>query len=311
MQEHFKIATRGSLLALWQANYIRSKLLAIKPNITIELVTVKTKGDMILDTPLAKIGGKGLFVKEIEEALLDGRADLAVHSIKDVPMVLPEGFLLGCMPKREIASDCFLSHKFGSISDLPKGAHVGTSSLRREAQLLAMRSDLVIENLRGNVDTRLRKLKEGQFDAIILASAALKRLNFTAPYMADLDVESFLPAVGQGALGIECLEQAYDVLVLLAVLEDRETRVCVEAERAMLRGLNGSCDVPIAGHATLIGSDKVRLVGLVADLDGSTCIRKMIVGEASDAEDLGAALAQELLDAGGREILAKLTEANC
>ena len=306
MQEHFKIATRGSLLALWQARYIRSKLLAINPKLTIDLVTIKTRGDMIQNQPLSKIGGKGLFVKEIEEALLDGRADLAVHSIKDVPMVLPDGFLLGCVPKREVACDCFLSHKYASLSALPKGAKVGTSSLRRKAQLLAARPDLVVENLRGNVDTRLRKLQEGQFEAIILASAALKRLELSAPYMQDLDVEQFLPAVGQGALGIECLAKAYDVLVLLAELEDRDTRVCVEAERAMLRGLNGSCDVPIAAKATLINADKLRLDGLVADLDGRNIVRKEVFGDPSDAEDLGLALAKDLLASGAQEILAKL-----
>ena len=306
MQEHFTIATRGSLLALWQANYIKSKLLTIHPNMTIDLLTIKTSGDLIQHTPLSKIGGKGLFVKEIEEALLDGRADFAVHSIKDVPMVLPDGLLLGCIPQREIASDCFISYHYPTFSDLPKGARVGTSSLRRQSEILARRSDLVVESLRGNVDTRLRKLKEGQFDAIILASAAVKRLNLNATYMVDLAINEFLPAVGQGALGIECLEEAYDVLVCLAELEDSNTRICVEAERAFLRGLNGSCDVPIAAHGTLVSDASLQLDGLVSSLDGQNIVRKVSLGDATDCENLGLALAEDLLTHGGRTILAQL-----
>ena len=198
------IATRGSQLALWQANHIREALLSLEPDIEVDLSVIRTRGDKILDVPLSKVGGKGLFVKEIEEALLDCSADLAVHSIKDVPMVLPEKLTLGCIPRREVFTDCLVSEKYATLDDLPHGARVGTSSLRRQAQLLALRPDLEILSLRGNVDTRLRKMKEGEFDAIVLASAGMKRLGLSATYMHELDPAGFVPAVGQGALGIEC-----------------------------------------------------------------------------------------------------------
>ncbi|MBQ7584941.1 MAG: hydroxymethylbilane synthase [Desulfovibrionaceae bacterium] len=305
MQE-LTIATRGSRLALWQAEYVKAKLLQINPDLNIKLSIIKTKGDIIQDVALAKVGGKGLFVKEIEEALLAKTADLAVHSIKDVPMVLPDGLLLGCIPKREVPWDCFLSLNYPSLKDLPLGARVGTSSLRRQAQLKAWRSDLEILSLRGNVDTRLRKLKEGQFEAIILAEAGLKRLGLSAPYEEELKPQVLLPAVGQGALGLECREDAYEVLVLLAELEDRDTRVCVQAERALLRGLNGSCQVPIAGFATLQKDEELKLTGLVAEVDGSKVILSECVGPAHAAEELGLELAQSLLEQGGKEILAKL-----
>ncbi len=308
MRKHLVIATRGSSLALWQAEHIKSRLEAQAPELTVSLNVIKTRGDIILDVPLSKVGGKGLFVKEIEDALLDGRADLAVHSIKDMPMILPEGLILGCVPPREACTDCFLSFNHVNMDALPQGAHVGTSSLRRQAQLLALRPDLRISSLRGNVDTRLRKLRDGDYDAIILASAGLNRLGLSAPCMMPLDPERFLPAVGQGALGIECREDNYDLLVLLAGLEDRATRVCVDAERGFLAGLEGGCQVPIAGHARLADEENISLEGLVAEVDGSLILRGAKSGNAAGARALGLDLARELLDRGGRAILAKLCQ---
>lgn len=299
------IATRGSQLALWQAEHVRDRLKGCIPGLEVELTVIRTRGDKILDVPLAQVGGKGLFVKEIEEALLDGSADLAVHSIKDVPMELPQGLTLGCIPEREVFTDCFVSEKYACLDDLPRGARVGTSSLRRQAQLLAMRPDLVVESLRGNVDTRLRKMREGLFDAILLASAGLIRLGLTATHMVDLDPTVFVPAVGQGALGIECRENDPEVLDLVRSFDDRTTHVCVEAERAFLRGLDGGCQVPIGAHATLEG-DTVRLDGLVGETDGSAIFRDAMTAGAEDAEALGLRLAQRLKDAGAGAILARL-----
>ncbi len=306
MRSTLTIATRGSRLALWQAEHIKSCLQAIAPELEIRLNVIKTKGDIILDVPLAKVGGKGLFVKEIEEALLNGEADLAVHSMKDVPMELPQGLLLGCVPPRENPTDCLLSCQYGSVAALPQNACVGTSSLRRQAQLLAQRPDLRIESLRGNVDTRLRKLREGVYDAIVLASAGLNRLELTAPCMHSLDPQVFLPAGGQGALGIECREDDYDLFALLAQLEDTPTRVCVEAERGFLAGLEGGCQVPIAGHARLLDDDTLCLEGLVAEVDGSRILRAQKQGHTSQARQWGLELASEILDQGGRAILEKL-----
>lgn len=306
MRSTLTIATRGSRLALWQAEHIKSCLQAIAPELEIRLNVIKTKGDIILDVPLAKVGGKGLFVKEIEEALLNGEADLAVHSMKDVPMELPQGLLLGCVPPRENPTDCLLSCQYTSVAALPQNACVGTSSLRRQAQLLAQRPDLRIESLRGNVDTRLRKLRDGVYDAIVLASAGLNRLELTAPCMHSLDPQVFLPAVGQGALGIECREDDYELFALLAQLEDTPTRVCVEAERGFLAGLEGGCQVPIAGHARLLDDDTLRLEGLVAEVDGSRILRAQKQGHTSQARQWGLELAGELLDQGGRAILEKL-----
>ncbi|MCR4667282.1 MAG: hydroxymethylbilane synthase [Desulfovibrio sp.] len=301
------IATRGSRLALWQAEYIKSRLLALHPELSVTLLVIKTKGDVILDVPLARIGGKGLFVKEIEEALLDGTAHLAVHSIKDVPMVLPEGLLLGCIPKRESPSDTFCSMRFESFDSLPKNARLGTSSLRRQAQLLAKRPDLRIETLRGNVDTRLKKLAAGDYDAIVLARAGLSRLGLSAPNMHDFSFDTLLPAVGQGALGIECREDDYDVLCLLAELEDWKTRVTVEAERGFLAGLNGGCQVPIAAHALLEG-EEVLLKGIVASCDGRTVLAAEEKGQTYEARETGLKLAERLLSMGGKEILDELCE---
>ncbi len=300
------IATRGSQLALWQAHHIKDCLEKQYPGIVVSLKQIKTKGDIILDVPLAKVGGKGLFVKEIEEALLDNSADIAVHSMKDVPMELPEGLVLGCIPAREIPTDALLSVNYASLEDLPQGAHVGTSSLRRQAQLLALRPDLRISSLRGNVDTRLRKLMEGQYDAIVLAGAGLKRLGLSAPHMIPLQSTSFIPAVGQGALGIECRKDRPDVLEALRFLEDSTTRVCVTAERAFLAALEGGCQVPIAGHAVLNEDNTFTLEGLVAQVDGSTILRQSITAPAQEAAAAGALLAKTLLDKGAAEILRAL-----
>lgn len=298
------IVTRGSKLALWQAEHIKSRIEAQYGDAySVSLKVVKTRGDIILDVPLAKVGGKGLFVKEIEEALLDGSADLAVHSMKDVPMELPEGLFLGAIPEREDPSDAFLSVHYDSLDTLPAGARVGTCSLRRQAQLLAIRPDLEVLNLRGNVDTRLRKLMENHYDAIIMASSGMNRLGLTAPKQHRLGPPEFLPATGQGALGIEFSESREDLRELLAFLDDRATRICVEAERGFLAGLEGGCQVPIAGYAVMTGENSFRLVGLVADLQGERIIRHSIEGTSENARAKGLELAQIVLDAGGREIL--------
>lgn len=303
------IATRGSQLALWQAEHVRQRLMAQYAGLEVELLVLRTKGDIILDVPLAKVGGKGLFVKEIEDALLSGAADIAVHSMKDVPMVLPEGLTLGAVPEREVCNDLFLSEKYASLSDLPSGAVLGTSSLRRQAQVLAMRPDITVSMLRGNVETRLRKMKEGQYDAIILARAGVKRLGLGATFQQDLTPPDFLPAVGQGALGVEMREDRQDVRELLAFLEHEPTRLCVMAERAFLRRLDGGCQVPIAAHAVLEGG-RLSLEALVAGTDGRTVIRGSLdcgaTGE--EAERTGCALAEDMLGRGAADILAELYE---
>ncbi len=299
------IATRGSQLALWQAEHVRDALKALDAGLDIELAIIHTRGDKILDVPLSQVGGKGLFVKEIEEALLSGGADLAVHSIKDVPMELPEGLCLGAVPKREDHVDGLFSERFASVADLPAGAVVGTSSLRRQAQLLALRPDLRIVSLRGNVDTRLRRMKEGDFDAVVLAMAGVRRLGLSAAHMTRLPARDFVPAVGQGALGIECRCDDSVVMDLVSRLEDRTTRACVDAERAFLLGLDGGCQVPIGAHAELDG-DTLTLEGLVAELDGSVVIRRTAQGPAAGATTLGLGLAEELKAAGAGDILARL-----
>lgn len=304
------IATRGSALALWQAKHIRSLLRQQYPALEIEFLILKTKGDVILDVPLAKVGGKGLFVKEIEEALLSGQADLAVHSMKDVPMLLPDGLVLGAVPEREVCTDLFLSEKYSTLQSLPKGAVVGTSSLRRQAQLLSQRPDIQVALLRGNVETRLRKLKEGQYDAIILARAGVKRLGLSASLQQDLVPPAFLPAVGQGALGVEIRADREDVKEGVAFLEHLPTRLCVSAERAFLRRLDGGCQVPIAAHAVLKEKALV-LSGLVADPLGKRVFRGEIRGSAAleSAESMGVALAEELLGQGADAVLRELYSA--
>lgn len=300
-----KIATRQSPLALWQAEHIRARLQELHPDLTVELVKFVTQGDKILDTPLAKIGGKGLFVKELEAALLDGRADLAVHSMKDVPMALPEGLTLAVICEREDPLDAFVSNQFEKFADLPQGAKVGTSSLRRKSQILKQRPDLQIIDLRGNVGTRLAKLDEGQYDAIILASAGLKRLGLSERIRHCLTPDISLPAVGQGALGLECRAADQDVLALIQPLLHEETDVCVRAERAFNAYLEGGCQVPIAGYATL-QNGKIHIEGRVGSPDGQTLLRAELTDEANNAQQLGENLARNLLDQGAGELLKAL-----
>jgi len=300
-----KIATRQSPLALWQAEYIRARLQELHPDLTVELVKFVTQGDKILDTPLAKIGGKGLFVKELEAALLDGRADLAVHSMKDVPMALPEGLTLAVICEREDPLDAFVSNQFEKFADLPQGAKVGTSSLRRKSQILKQRPDLQIIDLRGNVGTRLGKLDDGQYDAIILASAGLKRLGLSERIRHCLTPDISLPAVGQGALGLECRVADNEVLALIQPLLHQETDVCVRAERAFNAYLEGGCQVPIAGYATL-QNGQIHIEGRVGSADGQTLLRAELTDEASNAQQLGENLARNLLDQGAGELLKAL-----
>ena len=297
-----RIATRKSALALWQANFVKAELEAAHPGLQVELVPMSTQGDKILDTPLAKIGGKGLFVKELETAMLEGRADIAVHSMKDVPVDFPEGLMLHTICRREDPRDAFVSNHYQQLADLPLGAVVGTSSLRRQCQIKAIRPDLQIKDLRGNVNTRLAKLDAGEFDAIILASAGLLRLGFAGRIASFLDVGTSLPANGQGAVGIECRSDDVVVQQLLAPLEHKETRICVLAERAMNRKLQGGCQVPIGAFAVL-NQNELWLRGLVGQLDGSEILRSEIKGEATQAEQLGTQLAEQLLALGADRIL--------
>lgn len=300
-----KIATRQSPLALWQAEHIRARLQELHPDLTVELVKFVTQGDKILDTPLAKIGGKGLFVKELEAALLDGRADLAVHSMKDVPMALPEGLTLAVICEREDPLDAFVSNHFENFADLPQGAKVGTSSLRRKSQILKQRPDLQIIDLRGNVGTRLSKLDDGQYDAIILASAGLKRLGLEERIRHCIEPSVSLPAVGQGALGLECRANDQDVLALIQPLLHTETDVCVRAERAFNAYLEGGCQVPIAGYATL-QDGKIHIEGRVGSPDGQTLLRAELTDEAHNAQQLGENLARNLLEQGAGDLLKAL-----
>ncbi len=305
MMNTLKIATRQSPLALWQAEHIRARLEALHAGLNVELVTFVTQGDKILDTPLAKIGGKGLFVKELEAALLDGRADLAVHSMKDVPMALPEGLSLAVICEREDPLDAFVSNTYASFQDLPQGAKVGTSSLRRKCQILKARPDLEIIDLRGNVGTRLSKLDAGQYDAIILASAGLKRLGLSERIRHTLAPEVSLPAVGQGALGLECRTNDQAVLELILPLMDDETNVCVRAERAFNAYLEGGCQVPIAGYATL-KDGQLSMEGRVGSVDGQALLSAQLSAAPEQAEQLGEQLAQNLLAQGAGELLKAL-----
>ncbi|MFW1859920.1 hydroxymethylbilane synthase [Acinetobacter defluvii] len=300
-----KIATRQSPLAMWQAEHIRDRLEALHPHISVELVTFVTQGDKILDTPLAKIGGKGLFVKELEAALLDGRADLAVHSMKDVPMQLPEGLELAVICEREDPFDAFVSNQYEKFEDLPHGAKLGTSSLRRKCQVLKQRPDLEVIDLRGNVGTRLSKLDAGQYDAIILASSGLKRLGLDERIRHTLAPEISLPAVGQGALGLECRCDDQEVLDLILPLMHLETNVCVRAERAFNAYLEGGCQVPIAGYATLDGQT-IQLEGRVGSPDGQTLLIQQVQGHADQAEQLGVQLGKALLALGAGDLLKAL-----
>ena len=304
-----RIATRGSALALWQANWTRDRLLADDPHLAVELVVLKTRGDKILDRALSEVGGKGLFVKEIEEALLDGRAEVAVHSMKDLPAEIPVGLTLGAVPLREDPRDALLvapSIAARDVASLPKGARVGTSSLRRVCQLKSRRPDLEVVPLRGNVDTRVRKVDAGELDAIVLACAGLKRLGHAARITAALSTAESLPAIGQGALAIECRVDDPETLARLAKLDDRTTAHAVAAERAFLRRLQGDCKTPLAAHATVDG-DKLRIEGLVGAPDGSQLLRHALEGTTDDAAAVGHALAEELLRQGADRLLAFTT----
>jgi hydroxymethylbilane synthase len=300
-----KIGTRGSPLAVWQAGWVRSRILALNPQYEVELVKIKTMGDKITDVPLARVGGKGLFVKEIETALLEGRIDLAVHSMKDVPADIPQGLLIGAVPERENPADALISRNGNSLEDLPKGACIGSSSLRREAQVRHIRPDITVRPLRGNLDTRIRKLETEALDGIIVAAAGVKRLGLEARITQYLPEHVMLPAIGQGALAIEIREDDDLVRSLTTALDHRQTRLTVESERAFLRRLEGGCQVPIAARAKVAG-DQLELTGLVAEVDGSVLIRDSIAGASDQPEKLGVELANRLLEKGGRKVLEKI-----
>ena len=302
MRKEIRIGTRASALALWQAEWVKAELEKKYPGMTVSLTKIKTTGDKILDVPLAQVGGKGLFVKEIEEAMLANEIDIAVHSMKDVPTMFPDGLHLSCITKREDARDALLTRNNMKFKDLPQGATIGTSSLRRQAQLMSVRPDFKIMQLRGNVDTRLRKLKEGQFDAIILAAAGVRRLGLAENVSEYLDPAISLPAIGQGALGIECRVDDRELNDLIAFFNHQDTRTCVTGERALLRRLEGGCQVPIACYGQMVNG-KLHLIGLVGSVDGKRIIKETIEGEAGKAEKLGVTLAEKLLSKGADVIL--------
>ncbi|AZQ86047.1 hydroxymethylbilane synthase [Colwellia sp. Arc7-635] len=306
-QQTVRIATRKSALALWQAEYVKAQLEHFHPGINVELVPMTTKGDIILDTPLAKVGGKGLFVKELEVAMLENRADIAVHSMKDVPVEFPEGLGLEIICPREDPRDAFVSNTINSLAELPQGAVVGTSSLRRQCQIKAMRPDLTIRDLRGNVNTRLKKLDNGEYDAIILAAAGLIRLEMPERIREYIAAEVMLPANGQGAVGIECRNDDEAIKALLAPLGCEETRIRVIAERAMNRALEGGCQVPIGSYAVLEGQ-QIHLRGLVGAIDGSEILTSDVRGSINDAAELGNQLAEQLLAKGADKILRQVYE---
>jgi hydroxymethylbilane synthase len=302
-----RIATRGSPLALWQAEHVAARLEALHPGLEVSLLTMKTRGDKLLDAPLAKVGGKGLFVKELETGLLDGSADLAVHSLKDVPVQFPDGLELALVMEREDPRDAFVSNRYDSLEAMPDGALVGTSSLRRQTQVRERYPGLRVDWLRGNVNTRLAKLDAGDYDAIILAASGLRRLGFDERIRAPIEPEVCLPAIGQGVLGIEIRSDDDELRELIAPLAHAETTLRVTAERAMNETLNGGCQVPIAGYAVLEG-DQLYLRGLVGEPDGSEILRAEIRGASSRARELGVELAEQLLSRGADRILAALSE---
>jgi hydroxymethylbilane synthase len=299
------IASRESALAMWQAKHIQARLMALYPDCDVQILGMTTTGDQILDSPLARIGGKGLFVKELETALANGSADLAVHSMKDVPMNLPDGFALVATGEREDPRDAFVSNQYDSLEALPEGSVVGTSSLRRQSQIQARFPHLKIESLRGNVQTRLRKLDEGQYDAIILAAAGLIRLELGSRIRSFIQATDSIPAVGQGALGIEINANRNDLVDILAPLNHLDTQQCVEAERGFSRALAGSCTVPIGAYATKTNQN-ITITGFVASVDGKQMIREQVTGSALAADSLGKMLADKLVSMGANDILARL-----
>ena len=305
MGSSIRIGTRGSKLALWQANWVKGALQDNTPSLSPELVIIKTKGDRIQDIPLAQIGGKALFIKEIEEALLSDKIDVAVHSMKDMPAEIPDGLCIGAIPEREIAADALISRNGKSLSELAAGSRIGTGSLRRGALLRHTRPDIQILPLRGNLDTRLRKLETEDMDAIVLAAAGVKRLGWEARISEYIDEKTVLPAVGQGALCIEAREGDADTRSILAHLDHQETRIAITGERAFLNRLEGSCHVPIAGLGK-VEEDRFILDGLVADVEGKVVIRKTHSGPVSDSESIGIALADRLLSMGAASILTQL-----
>ena len=307
MKKNLVIGTRGSRLALWQANHIADAIRTQYPSIEVAIVRIVTTGDRILDVPLAKIGGKGLFTKELEIAMMQGEIDLAVHSLKDMPTELPVGLMLAAVTQRENPGDAFISPRFLTLDALPNGARVGTSSLRRRAQLLHYRPDLLISDLRGNLDTRLSKVKTQELDAIILAVSGLKRLGWEEEISQVLPHSICLPAVGQGALAIEARQNDTEVLELLSFLNHQETRAAVFAERAFLRVIEGGCQVPVGVYGEIAGQS-LCLSALIASVDGQTMLKDQVCGDAADGEELGYKLAEKMLAAGGREILAALED---
>jgi hydroxymethylbilane synthase len=311
MKDHLTIGSRGSKLALWQAEWIKARLGEKHPRRRVSIEIIKTSGDVMKDAPLTLIGGKGVFTKELEDALLDGRIDLAVHSLKDLPTVLPRRLMIAAIPEREDTRDALVLRarpaiEQPSIRNLPEASVVGTSSLRRLSQLKHLRPDLIIKELRGNVDTRLRKLDEGQYDAIILATAGLRRLGLEERISAPIEIEEMLPAVGQGALAVETRDDDDETLRLLAALEHQPTRAACMAERALLRELGGGCQLPIAAHAEVF-ENRLQLSGLVADPAGETIIRDSLEGETSNAEQLGSELALRLRARGAESLLSGIT----
>jgi hydroxymethylbilane synthase len=302
MKKTLRIATRKSPLAMWQAEFVKAELEKIFPALEIELLPMSTKGDKILDVPLAKIGGKGLFIKELEDCMLAGEADIAIHSMKDVPMELPEGFALGAILERHAPTDAFVSNNYATFDSLPKGAILGTSSLRRKAQLLAARPDLDVRDLRGNVGTRLGKMDAGEYDAIVLATSGLQRLELDERIRHEISPELCLPAVTQGTLGIEYFENDQETLDIIKVLNHRDSEIRSIAERAMNHRLEGGCQVPIGVFAELDG-DKIFIRGLVAELDGSVVLTASIEGDKKDAKALGTTLGEKLLAQGAKAIL--------
>lgn len=308
MKSEIRIGTRGSQLALWQANHIKSCIEAAFPDKAVELEIIKTTGDRITDRPLAAVGGKGLFVKEIEAALLDGRIDLAVHSMKDMPGQLPPGLTIGAIPEREVPFDVLISRDGSLLENYPQGAVIGTSSLRRGSQIKHARPDLSIRSIRGNLDTRLKKLKSGEYDAIVLAAAGLKRLGQESEITQILDEQTMVPAVGQGALCIETRENDPDMADILGVLDHRSTRICVEGERAFLKEIEGSCHIPVACFGKLTEEGQVIFTALVASEDGTEVLRETIASPAAEVADNGRRLAAQLLENGGRRILEELDQ---